>query len=63
VSSPYLSFVEEQMMTILVTLKARAIERGRFDRDSLLPDARRLLADAQADLARRVARNVLFNQP
>lgn len=61
-SSPYIALVEERMMTILVTLKALALERQRFDRDSLLPDARRLLEEAQTDIAQRVARNVLFHQ-
>jgi len=59
-SSPYIALVEERMMTILVTLKALALERQHFDRDSLLADARRLLRKAQVDVAQRVARNVLF---
>lgn len=61
-SSPFLTLVKERMMAILVTLKARAIERNEFGADALLPDARELLAAAQADVAGRVARNVLHHQ-
>jgi arabinosaccharide transport system substrate-binding protein len=60
-SSPYSSFVRESMMAILVTLKAHAANRQQFDTESLLPEATRLLNEAQQDLARRVARNVLFH--
>jgi len=61
-SSPYLSFARERMMAILVTLKAYAVTRQKFDRESLLPEATRLLAEAQRDIGHRFARNVLFNQ-
>lgn len=61
-SSPFLSLVKERMMAILVTLKAHAVAHGRFDAAALLPEARRLLADAQQDIGRRVARNVLFQE-
>ena len=61
-SSPYLSLVRERMMAILVTLKARAVARQQFDAAHLLPDATQLLAEAQQDIASRVARNVLFHE-
>ena len=61
-SSPFLSLVKERMMAILVTLKQRAVERQQFAPESLLPDARQLLAEAQQDIAGRVARNVLFHE-
>lgn len=62
-SSPYLKLAKDHMMGILVKLKADAIARQRFDPESLLPLARRLLDEAQRDVAQRVARNVLFHQP
>jgi len=61
-SSPFLSLVKERMMAILVTLKAHASQRQQFDAATLLPEARRLLADAQEDIARRVSRNVLYHE-
>jgi arabinosaccharide transport system substrate-binding protein len=61
-SSPFLGLVRERMMSILVTLKAHAVARDRYDLDTLLPEARRLLAEAQHDLATRVARNVLYHE-
>jgi len=42
-------------------LKANAVTSHRFDVDSQLPLARKLLHEAQADIAERVARNVLFH--
>ena len=59
-SSPYLSLVKERMMAILVSLKATAIAQNRFDADSLLPEARRLVDAAQADIAARMDRNHLY---
>ena len=61
-SSPFLGFVKERMMAILVTLKAHAIAHQQFDTDALMPESRRLLAEAQQDLATRVARNVLYHE-
>ena len=60
-SSPLLSLVKERMMGILVNLKAHALARQQFDRDALLPEARRLLAAAQADIAARANRNRLYH--
>lgn len=60
-SSPYSTLVMERMVTILVSLKAHAIALGRFDTDSLLPEARRQLALAQTDVAARIDRNVLYH--
>jgi arabinosaccharide transport system substrate-binding protein len=60
-SSPYLGVVRERMMSILVNLKANAVTSHRFDVDSQLPLARKLLHEAQVDIAERVARNVLFH--
>jgi hypothetical protein len=50
------------MMSILVTLKAHAIARQQFDTVTLLPEATRLLAEAQQDIGQRAARNVLYHQ-
>ena len=61
-SSPYLSMVKDRMMAILVTLKAHAVARQQFDTEALLPEATRLLAEAQQDIGRRAARNVLYHQ-
>jgi arabinosaccharide transport system substrate-binding protein len=61
-SSPFLSLVKERMMSILVTLKSHANERQQWDAATLLPEARRLLAEAQTDIARRVSRNVLYQE-
>jgi hypothetical protein len=44
-----------------VNLKAHALARQQFDRDALLPEARRLLAAAQADIAARSNRNRLYH--
>jgi len=62
-SSPFLPLVKEQMMAILVSLKATAIARNQFDADSLLPEAQRLLDAAQSDIAARMDRNVLYRTP
>ncbi len=60
IASPYMTFAMERMMSVLVALKAHAIAQNVFDADALLPEARRLLAEAQRDLAARIARNVLY---
>lgn len=61
-SSPFFGLVRERMMAILVTLKAGAVASQHFDVESQLPTARKLLAEAQADIAERVARNVLYHE-
>jgi arabinosaccharide transport system substrate-binding protein len=61
-SSPFLSLVIERLMSILVSLKAEAVARQEFGTDALLPSARKLLADAQLDLARRADRNVFYTE-
>jgi arabinosaccharide transport system substrate-binding protein len=61
IASPFMTFAMERMMGVLVTLKAHAVARGEFEADALLPEARRLLALAQHDLAARIARNVLYD--
>jgi arabinosaccharide transport system substrate-binding protein len=61
-SSPYLSMVKDRMMAILSTLKAQAVAQQQFGTEALLPEATRLLAEAQKDIAARVARNVLYHQ-
>ena len=62
VSSPYLQLVMDRLMSVLTTLKAGAMERNEFSTGSLLPEARRLLADAQEDISGRIERNVLYRQ-
>jgi arabinosaccharide transport system substrate-binding protein len=61
VASPYMTFAIERMMAVLVALKAHAVAQNQFDADALLPEARRLLAEAQRDLAARIGRNVLYH--
>jgi arabinosaccharide transport system substrate-binding protein len=61
-SSPYSSMVRERMMGILVILKAYGVSRNQFSTEALLPEATRLLDEAQRDIAGRVARNVLYHQ-
>lgn len=61
IASPFMSFAMERMMAVLGALKAHAIARQQFEPAALLPEARRLLAEAQQDLAARIARNVLYD--
>jgi arabinosaccharide transport system substrate-binding protein len=61
-ASPYMLQATERMMGVLVTLRAHAIAIGQFETEPLLPEARRLLVEAQRDLATRIERNVLFQQ-
>jgi hypothetical protein len=49
------------MMGVLVALKAWAVANQQFGVDALLPEARRLLGEAQRDVASRIARNVLYH--
>jgi arabinosaccharide transport system substrate-binding protein len=60
VTSPYMTFAMERLMSVLVALKAHAIARNTFDVPALLPVAQRLLAEAQRDLDQRMARNRLY---
>ena len=60
IASPYMTLAMERLMSVLVALKAHALARNAFDAASLQPEAHRLLADAQADLAAHIARNVLY---
>ncbi len=60
IASPYMTLAMERMMAVLVSLKAHAIARNTYDAEALLPEARRLLADAQRDLSARMGRNVLY---
>jgi arabinosaccharide transport system substrate-binding protein len=62
-SSPFLSLAKERMMSILVSLKATAMARQQFDVDALQPEAQALLDAAQADIAARLDRNVLYRPP
>jgi hypothetical protein len=41
-------------------LKAHAVARNQFEADQLLPEAQRLLRQAQAELSARIERNVLY---
>jgi arabinosaccharide transport system substrate-binding protein len=61
VASPYTTFAMERMMGVLVALKAYAVANNQYEADALLPEARRLLAAAQEDVAARIARNVLYH--
>ncbi len=61
IASPYMTFAMERMMAVLVALKAHALAQNIFDTDALLPEARCLLAEAQHDVAARIARNVLYD--
>jgi arabinosaccharide transport system substrate-binding protein len=60
VTSPYMTLAMERLMGVLVALKAHAVSRNEYDVAALLPEAHRLLAEAQADIAARIARNVLY---
>jgi arabinosaccharide transport system substrate-binding protein len=60
-TSPFNPMVLDHLLTVLVALKAHAIANQQFDPIRLQDETRRLLAEAQADLARRIGRNVLFN--
>jgi arabinosaccharide transport system substrate-binding protein len=60
VASPYMTLGMERLMGVLVALKAHAVARGEFEPAALVPEARRLLAAAQADVSARIARNVLY---
>jgi hypothetical protein len=51
----------ERLMGVLVALKAHAVAHNRFDVESLRPEAHRLLAAAERDVAARIARNVLYD--
>lgn len=62
-SSPFNTMVMDRLMVVLIDLKAHALEHQRFDPIALEPEARRLLAAAQADLEARVGRNVLYRPP
>lgn len=61
VASPYITLALERAMAVLVALKGHAVTRNRHDAESLLPEARRLLAAAQRDLSARMERNVLYD--
>lgn len=58
-SSPHAALVMERMVAVLSTLKARAVAEQKFDTAALLPEAARLLALAQRELAARIERNVI----
>ncbi len=60
-SSPFSGQVMDRLTTVLITLKAHAITHRQFDPAVLQDEARRLLAAAQADLAVRLGRNVMFD--
>lgn len=60
-ASPYLALARDRTMAVLVALKAHAIATGRFETEELLPEAHRLLTDAQAKLTARIQRNVLYD--
>jgi arabinosaccharide transport system substrate-binding protein len=60
-SSPFNGLVIDRLETVLIELKAYALEHQQFDLPSLEVEAKRLLVEAQADLALRTNRNVLFN--
>ncbi|HEU5081336.1 MAG TPA: extracellular solute-binding protein [Opitutaceae bacterium] len=62
-SSPYRQLAMERVTSALIALKAYAVAHDRFDSAFLLPEARRLLAEQQQDLAARIARNVLYRLP
>ena len=59
-SSPFNTMVMDRLMTVLISLKTYANQNQLFDAVALEPEARRLLAAAQADLETRVGRNVLY---
>lgn len=61
VASPYITLAQERMMAVLVALKAHAFENNTFDAASLLPEARRLLAEAQREMTARMDRNILYH--
>jgi len=59
-SSPYDSLVIDRLMTALIALKSYALAHQQFNATELQSEAHRLLTEAQADLATRIGRNVLF---
>lgn len=60
-ASPYTTFAMERLMSVFGLLRGYAISHHQYEAGALLPEARRLLAAAQEDLASRMARNVLFD--
>jgi arabinosaccharide transport system substrate-binding protein len=59
-TSPYLALARDRVMSALTMLKAHAVARNQFEADQLLPEAQRLLRQAQAELSARIERNVLY---
>lgn len=60
-SSPHMALAMDRLVTVLSALKAHAIATGRNEADDLLPEARRLLGEAQRAVAAQIGRNVLFD--
>lgn len=62
VASPFLNTATLRMNQVFIELARLAEERGIADPAALEADATRLLREAQADLERRVARNVFLKR-
>jgi arabinosaccharide transport system substrate-binding protein len=62
-ASPYSTMIMERMVTVLVALKGHAQALGKYDPATLMPEARRLLDQAQGEIAARIDRNVLYRAP
>ena len=60
-SSPFNQIAKERVRDALTRLRQYAEQEGAFTVDALLPEARRQLASAHADVERRVARNVFLD--
>jgi arabinosaccharide transport system substrate-binding protein len=61
VASPYITLALERIVGVLTALKQFAVSNNTYDAEALLPEAQRLLREAQNDLATRMDRNVLFH--
>ena len=61
-SSPYNALAQNQNGRSALALKAYAMQYGRYTVAELLPEARRLLAEAEAEVRAQMQRNVFLAQ-
>ena len=62
-SSPFNMLAKTFMRDVLVELRRYAIDRDRYEPAELVDEASRLLAEAEARLARQMERNVFLQEP
>lgn len=61
-SSPFGAIASARLQDAVVRLAAYARREKRYDIDDLLPEAQRLLEEAQVEVSRHVARNVFIGE-